>query len=199
MKKNKIFTLELAIAFVFVLSLTLVSGTFAKYTSTVTGKDSAAVAKWAFQYGNNEGALTDIDLVSTKEISFNLFDTILDTLDGGAETDVVANKIAPGTKGSFQFVVKNVSEVNATFDLTLELTGAQVPFQYTIQVDEGAASSASTTLPMLNNQAINMNASTTITITWEWPFEGNDETDTTLGIEASTVTIKATIVFVQVD
>lgn len=52
---------------------------------------------------------------------------------------------------------------------------------------------------MLNNQAINMNASTTITITWEWPFEGNDETDTTLGIEASTVTIKATIVFVQVD
>ena len=198
MKKNKIFTLGLAIAFVFVLSLTLVSGTFAKYTSTVTGKDSAAVAKWAFQYGNNEGALTDIDLVSTKEISFNLFDTILDTL-GGAETDVVANKIAPGTKGSFQFVVKNVSEVNATFDLTLELTGAQVPFQYTIQVDEGAASSASTTLPMLNNQAINRNASTTITITWEWPFEGNDETDTTLGIEASTVTIKATIVFVQVD
>lgn len=197
MKKNKIFTLGLAIAFVFVLSLTLVSGTFAKYTSTVTGKDSAAVAKWAFKYGNNEGALTD--LVSTKEISFNLFDTILDTLDGGAETDVVANKIAPGTKGSFQFVVKNVSEVNATFDLTLELTGAQVPFQYTIQVDEGAASSASTTLPMLNNQAINRNASTTITITWEWPFEGNDETDTTLGIEASTVTIKATIVFVQVD
>lgn len=198
MKKNKIFTLGLAIAFVFVLSLTLVSGTFAKYTSTVTGKDSAAVAKWAFQYGNNEGALTDIDLVSTKEISFNLFDTILDT-NGDTETDVAANKIAPGTKGSFQFVVKNVSEVNATFDLTLELTGAQVPFQYTIQVDEGAASSASTTLPMLNNQAINMNASTTITITWEWPFEGNDETDTTLGIEASTVTIKATIVFVQVD
>lgn len=198
MKKNKIFTLGLAIAFVFVLSLTLVSGTFAKYTSTVTGKDSAAVAKWAFQYGNNEGALTDIDLVSTKEISFNLFDTILDT-NGDTETDVAANKIAPGTKGSFQFVVKNTSEVNATFDLTLELTGAQVPFQYTIQVDEGAASSASTTLPMLNNQAINMNASTTITITWEWPFEGNDETDTTLGIEASTVTIKATIVFVQVD
>ena len=139
MKKNKIFTLGLAIAFVFVLSLTLVSGTFAKYTSTVTGKDSAAVAKWAFQYGNNEGALTDIDLVSTKEISFNLFDTILDT-NGDTETDVAANKIAPGTKGSFQFVVKNVSEVNATFDLTLELTGAQVPFQYTIQVDEGVAS-----------------------------------------------------------
>lgn len=198
MKKNKIFTLGLAIAFVFVLSLTLVSGTFAKYTSTVTGKDSAAVAKWAFQYGNNEGALTDIDLVSTKEISFNLFDTILDT-NGDTETDVAANKIAPGTKGSFQFVVKNVSEVNATFDLTLELTGAQVPFQYTIQVDEGAASSASTTLPMLNNQAINRNASTTITITWEWPFDGNDTADTTLGLAASTVEVNATIVFVQVD
>ena len=41
MKKNKIFTLGLVITFVFVVSLTLVSGTFAKYTSTVTGNDSA--------------------------------------------------------------------------------------------------------------------------------------------------------------
>lgn len=199
MKKNKIFTLGLAIAFVFVLSLTLVSGTFAKYTSTVTGKDSAAVAKWAFRYGNNEGALTDIDLVSTKEISFNLFDTILDTLDGGAETDVVANKIAPGTKGSFQFVVKNTSEVNATFDLTLKVTGAQVPFEYTIQVDEGSASEASTTVPSLTTQTIDMNTSVTVTITWEWPFDGNDTADTTLGLAASTVEVNATIVFVQVD
>lgn len=199
MKKNKIFTLGLAIAFVFVLSLTLVSGTFAKYTSTVTGKDSAAVAKWAFQYGNNEGALTDIDLVSTKEISFNLFDTILDTLDGGAETDVVANKIAPGTKGSFQFVVKNTSEVNATFDLTLKVTGAQVPFEYTIQVDEGSASEASTTVPSLTTQTIDRNTSVTVTITWEWPFDGNDTADTTLGLAASTVEVNATIVFVQVD
>lgn len=198
MKKNKIFTLGLAIAFVFVLSLTLVSGTFAKYTSTVTGKDSAAVAKWAFQYGNNEGALTDIDLVSTKEISFNLFDTILDT-NGDTETDVAANKIAPGTKGSFQFVVKNTSEVNATFDLTLKVIGAQVPFEYTIQVDEGSASEASTTVPSLTTQTIDMNTSVTVTITWEWPFDGNDTADTTLGLAASTVEVNATIVFVQVD
>ena len=198
MKKNKIFTLGLAIAFVFVLSLTLVSGTFAKYTSTVTGKDSAAVAKWAFQYGNNEGALTDIDLVSTKEISFNLFYTILDT-NGDTETDVAANKIAPGTKGSFQFVVKNTSEVNATFDLTLKVTGAQVPFEYTIQVDEGSASEASTTVPSLTTQTIDMNTSVTVTITWEWPFDGNDTADTTLGLAASTVEVNATIVFVQVD
>lgn len=198
MKKNKIFTLGLAIAFVFVLSLTLVSGTFAKYTSTVTGKDSAAVAKWAFQYGNNEGALTDIDLVSTKEISFNLFDTILDT-NGDTETDVAANKIAPGTKGSFQFVVKNTSEVNATFDLTLKVTGAQVPFEYTIQVDEGSASEASTTVPSLTTQTIDMNTSVTVTITWEWPFDGNDTADTTLGLAESTVEVNATIVFVQVD
>lgn len=198
MKKNKIFTLGLAIAFVFVLSLTLVSGTFAKYTSTVTGKDSAAVAKWAFQYGNNEGALTDIDLVSTKEISFNLFDTILDT-NGDTETDVAANKIAPGTKGSFQFVVNNTSEVNATFDLTLKVTGAQVPFEYTIQVDEGSASEASTTVPSLTTQTIDRNTSVTVTITWEWPFDGNDTADTTLGLAASTVEVNATIVFVQVD
>lgn len=198
MKKNKIFTLGLAIAFVFVLSLTLVSGTFAKYTSTVTGKDSAAVAKWAFQYGNNEGALTNIDLVSTKEISFNLFDTILDT-NGDTETDVAANKIAPGTKGSFQFVVNNTSEVNATFDLTLKVTGAQVPFEYTIQVDEGSASEASTTVPSLTTQTIDRNTSVTVTITWEWPFDGNDTADTTLGLAASTVEVNATIVFVQVD
>lgn len=198
MKKNKIFTLGLVITFVFVVSLTLVSGTFAKYTSTVTGNDSASVAKWAFQYGTSEGTLSDVDLSSTKIIAFNLFDTILDT-NGDPETDVATDKIAPGTKGSFQFVVKNTSEVNATFDLTLEVTGAQVPFEYTIQVNEENASEASTTVPSLTTQTIDMNTSVTVTITWEWPFDGNDTTDTTLGLAASTVEVNATIVFVQVD
>ena len=193
MKKNKIFTLGLVITFVFVVSLTLVSGTFAKYTSTVTGNDSASVAKWAFQYGTSEGTLSDVDLSSTKTIAFNLFDTILDTNED-PETDVAANKIAPGTKGSFQFVVKNTSEVNATFDLTLE-----VPFEYTIQVNEESASEASTTVPSLTTQTIDMNTSVTVTITWEWPFDGNDTADTTLGLAASTVEVNATIVFVQVD
>lgn len=198
MKKNKIFTLGLVITFVFVVSLTLVSGTFAKYTSTVTGNDSASVAKWAFQYGTSEEALQDVDLSSTQTIAFNLFDTILDT-NGDPETDVAEGKIAPGTKGSFQFVVKNTAEVNAAFDLTLEVTGAQVPFEYTIQVNEGSVSEASTTVPSLTTQTIDMNATVTVTITWEWPFDGNDTVDTTLGLEASTVEVNATIVFVQVD
>ena len=122
-------TVILLMLLVSIATTILLGRTFAKYTSTVTGNDSASVAKWAFQYGTSEGTWSDVDLSSTKTIAFNLFDTILDTNED-PETDVAANKIAPGTKGSFQFVVKNTSEVNATFDLTLEVTGAQVPFEW---------------------------------------------------------------------
>lgn len=46
MKKNKLFLLGLFVVFAAVLSLSLVSNTLAKYTSSDSGSDTARVAKW---------------------------------------------------------------------------------------------------------------------------------------------------------
>lgn len=49
MKRNKLFLLGLFVVFAAVLSLSLVSSTFARYTSTNNGSDTARVAKWGVE------------------------------------------------------------------------------------------------------------------------------------------------------
>ena len=115
MRKNRLFILGIFTVMVALVSLSLVSGTWAKYTSTVSGKDTARVAKWDVKVNTVKGA-------STKQtVTFDLFSTtaILDTKDGLAETDVTNNPdddknvIAPGTKGKVTFTLRNDSEVSA--------------------------------------------------------------------------------------
>jgi hypothetical protein len=43
-------------------SMTLVSGTFAKYTSEISGSDTGTVAKWARKIGNNTGSRASLRL-----------------------------------------------------------------------------------------------------------------------------------------
>jgi hypothetical protein len=126
MKKQRFFMLGIITVLVAVLSLTFVSSTFAKYTSTVTGSDSARVAKWAWEI--NDAALAK----GTTELTFNLFDTINDTLAPNAdETDVADELLAPGTQGQFVLKFDNLSEVNATYAVDWTVTNANsVPLEF---------------------------------------------------------------------
>ena len=171
-----------------------VSGTFAKYTSQATASDSVTVAKWAFKVGTT-------DIATTKNFSFNLFTTINDTGNTAAETDVVNAKIAPGTAGSFQFSLQNISEVTAKYTITLAQTqtsSAVVPIEYsTDKANWYSASNFSTTA----NVAIN--ATATPTIYWRWAIDSENTTDTTIGLGTGSagfkMTVTATVTAEQVD
>ncbi|MCM1260711.1 MAG: hypothetical protein NC182_06235 [Prevotella sp.] len=189
MKKNKIFALGLIVTFVAFISLSLVSSTWAKYTSSVSGTSTATVAKWSFD---------GVDL-STNTIDFNLFATILDT-NGKEETDVKAGLIAPGTKGNASFTFKNTGEVNAKAIVKLELTNtSNIPLTFTLGEEtlfaDGNSYQAEITLDM------NDTTGTTWELNWAWAFSGNDSTDTTLGTAttAPQVSVKLIVEFVQVD
>lgn len=198
MKKNKLFVLGLVAVFVAILSLTLVSGTWAKYTSTVTGSDTARVAKWSFD---------GVDLAdANKKVTVNLFNTIKDS-DGNTEEDVkTAGKnentiIAPGTKGTGTFTLKNTGEVNAKATVTFTVTNANnIPVQFTDK--DGEKLTATDGTYTLGEVTLSMNDETgqTLTLNWEWPFNGNDTTDTTLGVAGTAeITVEVTVVFTQVD
>ncbi len=192
MKKNKVFLLGLITVFVAVLSFTLVSGTYAKYTSTVSGDSSARVAKWAFDYKGNS-----MDL-SSSEIAFELFETVKDP---NVATGKNENIIAPGTSGSFEITVQNKSEVTATYAIDFTETNSNnIPIEYSIdgtkwENDINELDIAATTLAM-GSDAV------TKTVHWRWVFsvEGGDSADTTLGIGGTaTVKVEAKITFEQVD
>ena len=193
MRKNRLFILGIFTVMVALVSLSLVSGTWAKYTSTVSGSDSARVAKWAF---------TTVDLAHEK-VEFNLFNSIKDSNGTDAETDVAANLIAPGTSGSFSFSVKNESEVNAVYTVAYTSNEAGVPLVFSTD-----GSSWVGTLEELNvtDAAFDMGDTVNITVHWKWAFEGGeaagwqDSNDTSLGTTGTAEpTVAISLTFTQVD
>lgn len=203
----KIFAILLLLV---MLVLMIIVGTYAKYTTEVTGSDSTVVAKWAWQINDNDVSKDDT------EFSFNLFDTIQDTSDGNNETDVKSTKIAPGTKGAFEIKVENLSEVNANYNLTLKETKGQdvsnAKIEYSIiGTDEATDWTTALNTFNLTNTLLDMETgSKTITVYWRWaysPSVAQDDADTAVGFAAAnsasdvdkTITIEATLNFTQVD
>ena len=116
MKKNKMMRAASGLLVATLLTTSIISGTFAKYTTTNSGSDSATVAKF--------GVTISVD------DDMNLFNTQYDADDDdatSAQTVVTAttnqNKIAPGTKGSMQFSITGTPEV-AT-QLTVAVDGVE--------------------------------------------------------------------------
>ncbi len=175
-----------------IIALILVSGTYARYTSTVSGVDSATVAKWSIEVNG-----TDITTAPADSISFNLFDTIndTDTADGTESTtgelDVTAGMIAPGVQGEFEIEVENLSDVTAQYTVSFESegvnfpVGATVPIQYSADGTNWSAALTDITTPVVVNSGA---TSTSSTIYWRWPIGADaaaDANDTLIGIAAA--------------
>ena len=195
MRKNKFFIAGLVTVFVALVSLTLVSSTWAKYTSTVSGQDSARVAKWAWEYKG--------EALTTDTVKFDLFETILDSDLTNAETDVDVNGaaddatvIAPGTSGQFVVLLENNSEVNATYEIDYTVTNANnIPVEFSVNGGSwGTLEDVTATVIAMNGGAAQY------TIQWRWVFDGDDSVDTPLGIAGSAeIIVHAKITMTQVD
>ena len=109
MRKNKMMRIASALLVAVLLTTCAISGTFAKYTTSVSDDDAARVAKWGF-----EPATMNLD---------NLF--------LGSYTNVVSNNgndvIAPGTEGSTTFAF--------AFDETNGANGPEVAYTFSVVVD----------------------------------------------------------------
>lgn len=211
MKKNRLFMLGLVTVFVAVLSLTLVSSTFARYTSTITGGDSAKVAKWLVTYEDQNETVNGA--ANQTNITFDLFNGVKELDNTGiptedAETDISDASgalIAPETGGTFEFTLSNSSEVNATYAITYTITNTPgIPLEYRVKVGTGEYSDWDDTLANVAATSLAHTSGTvTYTIQWRWVGQDGNADDTTLGVNANdaaqVISINATIVFEQVD
>lgn len=219
MKKNKLFIIGLVTVFVALLSLTLVSSTFAKYVTTGTGSASARVAKWGF-----------------KEVTMNLENELFKNvyLTGTSETGTSENVksgakvIAPGTEGSasFGFTYDKTGTVAApevAYTLTVSTEGSDIADEIKNNTNikwkldngefgtwdkllaaikalsgdtNGTKSYAAGELPTLNTDGKFMH-----TVKWIWEFGGNDAADTSMGNAAdlASVKLKITVTATQID
>ena len=216
MNKNAKKIGTMALVAVVAIGTYFVSGTYAKYTSKMSGNDKANVAKWAWNI-NGKDFKSANDL--TESYTFDLFNTIKDTKDSANETDVADDLIAPGTTGSFEITITNNSEVNATYaiDFTETKSDTTLPIEYSLDganwkksANEIDIAASETDTKLTYNGSTN---TVTKKVYWRWAFEGSkstnytsaqtDETDTALGFAANTtaptVEVKAEVTVTQID
>ena len=189
-KDNNLTKAIIFILLITMIAMILVSGTYAKYTSSAKGTATAAVAKWAFN-------VNDTDIATNETVTFSLFDTVKDE-DGSEETDVAAGVVAPGTSGEFTLKLQNASEVKAQYGIDYTITNANnVPIQYSVNGGEWSSDLAD----VVAGDATTLEAGASaddITIQWKWVYAGDDAADTELGDlarqgTAPTVTVEANI------
>ena len=137
MKKNKMMRLASCLLVAILLTTSVISGTFAKYTTSANSSDSARVAKWGFSTDN-----VSLDLT-------NLFKDAYDQNVKGA-TDV----IAPGTTNSATF--------GFTYDGDATVTAPEVAYTFTVST---AGSTCATDIK--NNANIQWKLDTGAWGTWD--------------------------------
>ena len=172
MKKNKMMRIASVLLVAVLLSTCAISGTFAKYTSTVEASATAAIATW------------DVKIAGGTE-TFSLIDTWEDTYTEGNGGNVTENLLAPGTSGSFDLEVTNSSQVAAKYTVEMDYGNLAGVVNFTIDGEEVD----------LTDIEIGIGATHVITIEWEWPFEG----DTDLALAGGDANVSATVTFEQVD
>ena len=203
MKTNTMMRVASVLLVAVLLSTCAIAGTYAKYVSTTTGTDSARVATWDFKVNGTKA--------NSNTFTFDLFKTILDT-DGSSEGDINpadGTIIAPGTKGSFDIILKNDSEVTAKYAIDYTVTNTNdIPVEFSVDGEHWDADLADVTAGDATKLAAKT-GTTTITVQWRWAFERgdtddakntNNTADTTLGLAGEAVlSVQAVITVEQVD
>ena len=131
-----------------------VAGTYAKYTAEITGKQgTATVAKWAFDTENQNKTL-NVELAPTADA-----------------TTLVANKIAPGTSGSFAINLSNAnSEVGVDFTVGLG-NATNVPTNLKFYKDSSYTEELTTAGSITGTLAPKNSTGEDVTIYWKWLYE----------------------------
>lgn len=173
MKKRNLTTLTIVAVLLVLLTLIAVSGTYAKYTTTITGSSTAVIAKWNFKASET----TVGELSSTQTFTIDLADTATVGKVTVGEGDDAVNKIQPGSKGEIEITIDNTgSDVAATLNIeakTIEgakLSETQFDFsEPVIKVDGATATS------------VPAGKTGTAVVTWEWLYNADDAADNSVG------------------
>lgn len=195
MKKNIMMRAASALLVAVLLTTCAISGTFAKYTTSTSGTDTARVAYWGFQ---DDASLT-----------IDLFDGSYDSdhVKSSGEVDGFTNVIAPGTSKevAFNFNYGNyktdkITAPEVAYEVTVgaEITGdydsldANPNFKWTLKNGAGTVTEYDKVADLLTAvKGLSGNASGTKTyaagvspdavsgtIGWKWIFETEDKADT---------------------
>lgn len=220
MKKTKLMRAALLLLVLTLITSCFVGGTFAKYTTSAEGSDTARVAKWGVKITAN-GA-TFAHKYTTDDQS--VVATIANSVVSSREQDMV---VAPGTRGNMVgMTITGTPEVavRVNYAANFKVKGWTVvdgkdntsKFYCPLQIKVGSTTIDGTKFDRedLFEAAVNTEISTysknyaagtdlstasvtTPSVSWEWPFSVNatdDADDTALGNLETAPTVSLTVI-----
>ncbi|MDO4363227.1 MAG: hypothetical protein Q4C99_01745 [Clostridia bacterium] len=215
MKKNTMMRIASCMLVAILLTTSVISGTFAKYTSSSTGTDSARVATWGF---NDTASITLNDL----------FKTSYDQNVQGT-SDVIAPGTTNEAKFSFKYTGQEAApEVAYTFTVSTDgstcaediqnnknivwsldgqKAGTNGTWTELLAAIKALSGDSTGTKTYSAGQTPQIGTTTEHTVSWAWAFEdtenkdAQDVKDTAMGNKAALdkVTLKITVTATQVD
>ncbi len=216
MKKNVMMRVASALLVAVLMTTCAISGTFAKYTTSATGSDSARVAKWGVVITANGQMFTTTE---NKTVAGFTGNTVLSAKPTGNDKE---NVVAPGMEGKLmEMTITGTPEVavEVKYEATLTLSDWKVddaeycPIEFTVgETTFKLGDSGIVTISDLKSKVeaainaytanyaagIDLSATATVktpVVSWKWAFTGNDDTkDTQLGNAATGATIALTVV-----
>lgn len=216
MKKNNTMRIAAGLAVAALLSTCLVSGTYAKYTTSDSSTDTAQVAKWGVKVAADGGHAFSDKYAKDDQASTITGDSVV----AQGSYDVVA----PGTTGTFKAAtVSGKPEVAVRVDNTAEvtLTGWTIDTNtfycpLTFKVNGTAVNTSTCTTAKQVEDAVkaavagtskdyeagtDLSADNSAKIEWAWAFDGDNTSDTKLGdlTTAPTINISVTTTVTQID
>ena len=187
-KTNKSAVIVFVLLLLVAVTAMMVASTYAKYTAQVSGTGTITVAKWNFAT-DNASLTTTVNIVPTAD-----------------PTTLVANKVAPGTEGSFAITLKNTSETGADFKVTLGTITGTVPENLKFYKDSGYTTELTASTPITGQIKAQDSTGIEVKVYWKWAYEtgtitngiaAGDSADTTAGETPATLTIPITVQGVQ--
>ena len=132
MKKIKTMRLASVLLIAVLLSTCVISGTFAKYASTVAATDSAVVAQFTVKSFDTTGAvadqIVDVDIFSTIYDTKGTTDYVNDTTTEDDVVNAIGDVIiAPGTWGKYTYTIENDSQVTVNYAIAYTAQEKDVP------------------------------------------------------------------------
>ena len=218
MKRNTILRVSAILLVLTLLSTCVISGTFAKYTTSTKANDDARIAKWGVVVNATADSFTNDYTNDTAAITVaSSDDTVISFVSG-------ENVLAPGTDGNLcGLTITGQPEVAVKIDATaeLELTDWAVdsayycPLVITVgttefkgndyadaEAFEKAVEDAIVAEIAVASVDPNTDLADAVAVTWAWAYEGNDDVkDTALGNAAApaTISIAVSVTVTQID
>lgn len=187
---NKRLKVAIILIAVILLSALVISITYSKYFSKITGTGTATVAKWKFEVNGQTDTLGPITLGNT----------------ASKNSKVADGKIAPGTDGKFDVEIDaNGTEVALEYEIKFANVRGNIPENLKFYED----SSFGTEIKDLTTKGYtgtiekeDTGTKKTVSFYWKWDYETtdtatNDPKDTTSGEAADTISFDITVTGTQ--